>query len=95
MPLNKQIERRYRVTETNIEVSPDTIDHFLEMKDQSQHRQNSLNHHPVIPFAALTQAPVRWVPALLGERGVPEADLTAADLVETYLERADLTNYII
>jgi uncharacterized protein YjbI with pentapeptide repeats len=76
----------------NIEARPDNIHHFLEMKDQSQHRQNSLNHQPVIPFAALTQAPVRWVPALLGDMGVREADLSVANLVESNPERADLTD---
>jgi hypothetical protein len=60
--------------------------HFLEMTDQSQHRQNSLDYHPVVPFAALTHAQVRRVPALLAEMDVREDDHFLSDAINEMLE---------
>ena len=50
-PLNKYIEQGHRVADTTPEVIPNTMTHFLEMTNDSQHRQDRLDHHPVIPGA--------------------------------------------
>jgi hypothetical protein len=48
--------------------------HLLEMTDQRQHRQDRLNQHPVVPFAAATEAQVGRLPVLLAEVDIGEDD---------------------
>ena len=60
--------------------------HLLEMTDQGQHRQRSLNDHAIIPLAALADTQMLRVPIFLREAGIGKHHGLPRDLVDNGLE---------
>lgn len=90
VPLNQYVEQGHSVTYAALEVSPFTMQDFLEITDQSQHRQSSLNHHSAVPLTTLTQAQVVGVPVFLLKARVGEDDGSTSNLINHMLESGSI-----
>lgn len=58
---------------------------LLEVPDQGQHRQRSLDDHAIVPLTALTDAQVVRLPSTLGNARIRENHGLPRDLVDNGL----------
>ena len=65
MPLKHNIEQRHGVSYATFKIFPYTMQHFLEVTDERQHRERGFGDHPIIPCAALTDSEVFRMPIAL------------------------------
>src|SRR5215475_658519 len=68
MPLDQHIEERHGEGETSVEICPAPVHHLLQVAHDSQHRQDCLDEHAILPLPALTQFEVGRI-ALRGMEG--------------------------
>src|SRR2546426_11058151 len=72
MPLDQHIEGRHGEREAGAEIRPHAVHDPLEMADHGQHGEHGLDEHTVLPFAALTQFQVAWIPLRGMESGITQ-----------------------
>ena len=61
MPLDQHIEGRHGEREARLKIGPAPVHDLCEMANERQHREDRLDEHAVLPFAALTQFQVGGV----------------------------------
>src|SRR5262249_39864118 len=55
MPLDEHIEGRHGECQARLKIGPAPVHDLFEMANERQHREDRLDEHPVLPYAALTQ----------------------------------------
>src|SRR5438093_13740085 len=80
MPLDQHIEGGHGEREPRLKILPHAVHDFLEVADESQHREHRLHEHTVLPLATLTQFEVSRI-ALRGmEGGITQDNHTSVKL---------------
>jgi hypothetical protein len=92
MPLNQNIEKSHRVTHPAFEIGPNTMTYLLEMTNHCQHRQDSFNHHAVIPCSSGTNLQIGRVPTLFPKMGVGKNEHFLGDGINQVLKGAAIIN---
>src|SRR5512134_3927137 len=72
MPLDQEIERRYRKRQASLKISRDPMHDFLEMANHRQHRKHCFNDHPLIPGSPATQLEVRGITGFGMKAGIAQ-----------------------
>src|SRR6266852_2306091 len=72
LPLDQHIEGRHGERQASLKIRPAPMHDSLEMADHGQHGEHRLHQHAVLPFAALTQFQVAWIPLRGMESGITE-----------------------
>lgn len=89
--LDETIEHGGDIAKAGRQVLLQVMKDFFEMIDDSDHTENTLNHHVLIAFTALTKSPVDGVFSALGEPQVAEnfrlLGPCASDLLEVLVMR--------
>ena len=93
VPADANVEHSHRERKTCLEIAPDTMPDALEVAHARQHGKHGLDHHAVIPNAALADLQVRWVTrfaflGLLVEVRVRQNQHLLVELSDERLERA-------
>jgi hypothetical protein len=86
MPLNENVEQSHCISQSALEVGPNTMGNLLEVANQGQHGQDRLDDHAAVPFSALAEFEVGWIPVLLGKPFITENDHLVSDKVNQFLK---------
>jgi hypothetical protein len=85
MPLNENVEQSRGIGQAALEVGPDTMSDLLEVTYGGQHRQDCLNDHARVLFAALADSEVGRMPVLFGKAFITKDDHLVSDIVNQFL----------
>ena len=72
MPLDEHIEGRHGEGQARLKIGPAPVHDLFEMADERQHREDRLDEHTVLPFAALTQLQVGGIALRRMEGGIAQ-----------------------
>ena len=86
-PLDEEIEGGQRKGQSCLERGPGAMQHFLEMTDPGQHRQDRLYQHSGVPEAAVTELEVGRIPFFGMESGVTQDNHLTIESFNQRMER--------
>jgi hypothetical protein len=86
IPLNQDVEQRHGPADPALEIGPNAVGDLFEMTNERQHREDRLNHHPLVPGALGTDFKIGRHPAHLFKMGVGKDDHLLGDRIHQMLE---------
>ena len=86
MPLDQHVEGGHGERQARLKIRPAPMHDLFEMAHKRQHREDCLDEHPVLPFAALTQFQVGGVAVRGMEARVTQDNHASVDLVHEPLK---------